>query len=474
MRTKGWQKVFAFTFKQYVKTKSFIISTIIMAVLVAAMFALVNILPVALSKNNDSGEIGSIDTIFNYERVYIVDETGIVTDENIAELVANGIKAERTDKSADDAVAMVAKAEGAQAAVVFTVDKNAAGEIISYTERTFYSPSGNKMASALSATMTEFFRMCNVKHLGIDLDAYAQAEITINTRTVEAGQEELNVIAGMLHYVIPIVLSLMLFMLIFAYGNTIAQSIAIEKTSRVMELLLTSVRPLAIVIGKVLAMGLVSLAQFVLIIVVGAGTMAISAPFGIMGQIAPLLSDSELLAGGMANAAAAGVDISQFSIAQAVGSILEKFTPVNILLIIITFIIGFLFFALLAALVGASVSRMEDLQAAMQPYSLVGIVGFFLAYYPIIFNAESLADGSAGTNSVQMFSYYFPISSPFSLPSAVILGQLDTLQSVIAVLILAVFTVLVAMLVSKVYEAIILHNGSRLKVGDILKMAKNK
>lgn len=473
MKTKGWQKVFAFTLKQYVKTKSFIVSTIIMAVLVAAMLALVNILPVALS-SNDSGEAGSVDTVFNYDKVYIVDETGIVTDENIAQLVKNGIKAERSDKSADDTIAMVAKTEGAQAAVVFSADKNASGEIISYTERTFYSPNGNNMASTLSSTMTEFFRTCNVKRLGIDPDAYAQSQITINTRTIEAGQEELNVFAGMLHYVVPMVVSLVLFMLIFVYGNTIAQSIAIEKTSRVMELLLTSVRPLAVVIGKVLAMGLVSLAQFVLIVVVGAGSMAITAPFGVMGQIAPLLSNSELLAGGMANAAAAGVDIDQFSIAQAIGGILEKFTPVNIVLIVLTFIIGFLFFALLAALVGASVSRMEDLQAAMQPYSLVGVVGFFLAYYPIIFNAESLADGSAGTNSVQIFSYYFPISSPFSLPSAVILGQLDTLQSVIAVAILAVFTVLVAVLVSKVYEAIILHNGSRLKMGDILKMAKNK
>ncbi len=475
MRTKGWKKVFAFTFKQYVKTKSFIISTIIMAILVAAMFALVNILPVALSsKDSGDGDSSSVRDIFDFEKVYIVDETGIVTDENITELVNNGIKAERSDKSADDTVAMVAKTEGVQAAVVFSADKNANGNIVSYTERTFYSPNGNKMASALSAAMTEFFRTCNVKRLGIDLEAYAQSQITINTRTVEAGQEELNVFAGMLHYIIPMVLSLMLFMLIFVYGNTIAQSIAIEKTSRVMELLLTSVRPLAVVIGKVLAMGLVSLAQFVLIIVVGAGSMAITAPFGIMGQIAPLLSNSELLAGGMANAAAAGVDIDQFSIAQAIGGILEKFTPVNIILIVLTFIIGFLFFALLAALVGASVSRMEDLQAAMQPYSLVGVVGFFLAYYPIIFNAESLADGSAGTNSVQIFSYYFPISSPFSLPSAVILGQLDTMQSVIAVAILAVFTVLVAMLVSKVYEAIILHNGSRLKIGDMLKMAKNK
>ena len=475
MKTKGWQKVFVFTLKQYVKTKSFIVSTIIMAVLVAAMLALVNILPVALSsKDSGDGDPSSVKDIFDFEKVYIVDETGIVTDENIAELVKNGIKAERSDKSADDAVAMVAKTEGVQAAVVFSADKNANGDILSYTERTFYSPNGNKMASTLSSTMTEFFKTCNVKRLGIDLEAYAQSQITVNTRTIEAGQEELNVFAGMLHYIIPIVVSLVLFMLIFVYGNTIAQSIAIEKTSRVMELLLTSVRPLAVVIGKVLAMGLVSLAQFVLIVVVGAGSMAITAPFGIMGQIAPLLSNSELLAGGMTNAAAAGVDIDQFSIAQAIGGILEKFTPVNIILIVITFIIGFLFFALLAALVGASVSRMEDLQAAMQPYSLIGVVGFFLAYYPIIFNAESLADGSAGTNSVQIFSYYFPISSPFALPSAVILGQLDTMQSAIAVVILAVLTVLVAILVSKVYEAIILHNGSRLKVSDILKLAKNK
>ncbi|HCD69535.1 MAG TPA: ABC transporter permease, partial [Ruminococcaceae bacterium] len=61
---------------------------------------------------------------------------------------------------------------------------------------------------------------------------------------------------------------------------------------------------------------------------------------------------------------------------------------------------------------------------------------------------------------------------PFSIPGAVVLGQLDTVQLLIAVGILAAFTVLVAMLVSRVYEAIILHNGSRLKIGDILKMAK--
>ena len=73
-----------------------------------------------------------------------------------------------------------------------------------------------------------------------------------------------------INYIVPIVFSLVLFIFIFAYGQTVAQSIATEKTSRVMELLLTSVRPLAVVIGKVLAMCLVSIAQFLVIAGLGA------------------------------------------------------------------------------------------------------------------------------------------------------------------------------------------------------------
>lgn len=473
MRTKGWQKVFVFTLKEYVKTKSFIISTIITNIIVAVLIALVNILPVALAKDNENGGSSEpMEDIFGYERIYIADETGVITDANIAELVAQGFKAERTEKTADDIIAQVAKTESAQAAVVFTAEKTEDGTVAYYVEKTFYSPSGKEQASALSSAMSNFLRECNVKRLGIDPKAFAEANVSIETKTIEAGQEELNIFSSIIHYVLPIVLSMVLFLLIFAYGNTIAQSIAIEKTSRVMELLLTSVRPLAVVIGKVLAMGVVSFGQLLLVVIVGAVSMAASAPFGVIGQVSPILSNPELLAGGAANAASAGINLDQFGLAQAINSIAEKFTAVNIILIILVFLVGFLFYALLAALVGASVSRMEDLQAAMQPYSHIGVVGFFLAYYPIIFNVSALESGSAEINSVQVFSYYFPVSSPFSIPGAIILGQLDTAQSAIAVGILAVFTVLVAMLVSRVYEAIILHNGSRLKIGDILKMAK--
>ena len=72
--------------------------------------------------------------------------------------------------------------------------------------------------------------------------------------------------------------SIVLFMLIFIYGQMVAQSIAQEKTSKVMELLLTSVRPLAIIIGKILAMGSLALIQFMMIIASGVLGIAVSTP----------------------------------------------------------------------------------------------------------------------------------------------------------------------------------------------------
>lgn len=473
MRTKGWKNVFAFTLKQYIKTKSFIISTIIMCIISAAFCALANILPAAII--GDSEDPPSSSDSFTYEKVLLVDETGLILDEDIALLGENGINAERSARSADEAIAQVAAAQSAQAAVIFSAEKDANGNISSLSAKTYYSKTGKDGSSTLSSVMVSLIRMSNVRNAGISFEDYAKTQIPITTTIVEAGQTELNPFASMLHYLVPLVVSFVLFILIFVYGSTIAQSIATEKTSRVMELLLTGVRPLAIVIGKVLAMGIVSFGQFLLIIIVGAITGAVTAPFGILGQIAPLLSNPSALTPTMPESAAqAGVNLDEFNIAQAINGIAEKLTPVNIILVILVFLIGFLFFSLLAALFGASVSRMEDLQAALQPFSFIGAVGFFLAYYPVIFSVESLEAGSAQANGVQMFSYYFPISSPFSLPGAIILGQLDTAQCFAAVAILAVFTVLIAMLVSKVYEAIILHNGSPLKIRDMLKLAKNK
>lgn len=459
--TRGWKKVFGFTFVQYVKTKSFIVGTIIVSLITMLIVGGVNIIPKMLGAGEEiSG--AEQDTEITLNAVYLVDGSGILTDEDAENLRSAGLALTDTDKSESELIDELSKAEAGKVLITVTPQEYD-GEILGYAVKTFYSPdTDGDSIDAASSLVTGMVQYRNIIDLGVAPEDFAASQRTVTASKIRAGSDEWSVFESMINYFVPMVFSLILFILIFAYGQTVAQSIATEKTSRVMELLLTSVRPLAVVIGKVLAMGLVSLLQFVLIGVVGGASFAITAPFGIGGDLLKMMSDPAAQVGENAE------------IVEAVNSSFGSLSPLTFILIFVIFILGFLFFALIAALVGASVSRMEDLAQAMQPYSLLGVLGFYLAYFPVMFTMESLDTGAAATNPMQIFSYYFPVSSPFALPSALLLGTLSLPQVIIAVLILAAFVVLVAVIVARVYEMIILHNGSRLKFGDILKMAGKK
>ena len=472
MRTRGWQKVFTFTFVQHIKTKTFIIGTIIICVLVAAIGVLTNILPVLMNKNDNNAPGASGDDGSSFSAVYLYDEPSILELEDRSTLskTLDSVISE-SEKSFDELCEELKNIETPTAAVRIFTSADSDGNITRYNIRTVYSPASSG-AGRLNAALHELINRRVMLNAGVSPDKYESTQVGISTFEIEAGAEEWNMIESMVNYFVPLVVSLVLFMLIFAYGQVVAQSIATEKTSRVMELLLTSVRPLAVVIGKVLAMGLVSFFQFFLIGTVGAISIAVSAPFGLFGRAMDMASDPAILE--TISQATSGMLTSEEQLVQTVEKFSSAFTPLNIILIVIIFLLGFVFFSLIAALVGASVSRIEDLQQAMGPYSIIGVLGMYLAYFPVIFNIDSIESGVATTNPVQYFSYFFPVSSPFALPSAIILGTLTPLQSLLGVVVLAAAVVLVAIIVSKVYEAIILHNGNRIKFGDILKMAARK
>ena len=463
MKTKGWQKVFRFTFIQHIKTKSFIVGTIIVCLITALLIAGVNILPKLMADEEDviSGVGGGMEAS-SPNAVYIYDNAELLTDEDSTAITSSGIKVAQTELSILDMQEKLAGSTGSEAMVLIDPVTND-GNILGYTVKTYYAPeTESKAVDYATSVVSSMVTYRNTLNAGVTPESFAASQRYVSTSKVEAGADEWNIFESAINYFVPIVVSLVLFMLIFVYGQTVAQSIATEKTSRVMELLLTSVRPLAVVIGKVLAMGLVSLCQFILIGLVGFVSFLVSAPFGIGGEVMDMMNSSEALTGQNAE------------IVEALENSLGTISPLSILLIFVIFILGFLFFALIAALAGASISRMEDLQQAMQPLSFLGVVGVYLAYFPVIFNIDSIETGAATVNPVQIFSYYFPVSSPFALPSALLLGTLSMLEVIIAILILAVFVVLIAIVVAKVYEAIILHNGNRIKFGDMLKMAMRK
>ncbi len=497
MRTKGWQSILRFTLIQHIKTKSFIIGTIIMCVLVTAVCVLTNVLPMLIGADDaiddmisdiggGTGGDNPDEPALSFSNIYLRDDAGVLTDEDLAALEKAGAVFTKTEQSREELQAILEGIADSdepsvwETALIITAGKGEDGYPASYDVSVIYSKGSEDDAELLRELAAELVNRRNMLNLGVSAKDYAKTQIPVSSSVIEAGTEQWDIFTSVINYFVPIVVSLVLFLLIFSYGTTVAQSIATEKTSRVMELLLTSVRPLAVVIGKVLAMGIVSFGQFILIGIVGALSLVISAPFGFFGKMQRIASSPEFMQ--MTQQAASetpsdvpsGMTMDDVQMAQAVSEFTASFTPFNVILIVIIFLLGFMFFSMIAALVGASISRMEDLSAAMQPFSLMGVLGMYLAYFPVIFNVGSMETGAATTNPVQIFSFYFPLSSPFALPSAILLGTLSKAQCVIATLVLAAAVVLVAILVSKIYEAIILHNGNRIKFGDMIKMAARK
>ena len=459
MKTKGWKNIFAFTFLQQIKTKSFIISTTVIAIIVALIAATVNILPAILledelTKIEDTLE-GDTEA-FTVEKLYIANETPL--DLKFTFTTATmGITPEKIDSSAVEAKIneLAETTENAMLAHITMTDGYLS--IDSYYSGANSTIDESDCNSVLNLMSTQL-DIQYLSSLGLNADQMSTVVKGVSTSLLQAGDEPVSLVDELVNMLVPMIASLILFIFIFSYSQMVAQSIAIEKSSRIMEYLLTSVSPLSIIIGKILAMCSVSLMQFLIFVAAGAVGFLASMPFGIFAKIDDIVSA----------VSESGVGIEAQNV---INDIMSAFSSVNIgtlVILIITFILGFLVYALIAGLAGASISKMEDLSAAIQPMSIIGVLGFYLAYMPQIGNT----DGES--NPIAIIARYIPISSPFCLPSAYMLGQMTLVEVIIALAILLACVIALALIVAKVYEHIILHTGDRLKLSDMLKMSENK
>ncbi|MCM1298912.1 MAG: ABC transporter permease [Firmicutes bacterium] len=471
MKCKGWKQILSFNYIQYVKSKAFIASTAIAAVFFGLIMAAVNIIPALVAGGSFDDAEGGEGEQNSVSQIYILNETDYPTFD-FAPLKDMGI--ECTELGSEEFAAKaeeIAASELPQAAVRLAPEINSAGHVIGIVTDVF-RPEAKDIVSKYQGEDIGYLcgtllKQSILQSVGMDKEDLYLADLRISTNVQIFGSEMSSEMREVVGALVPMFSALLMFVFIVAYAQIIAQSVAQEKTSRVIELLITSIRPLAIIVGKVLAMLLAVITQLAVISAVSGAAFALTVPFGIASAETVITEISSSAAG------AAAADIAQS--AEGAGFVQELtdalpglFDPAAITAIIITFILGFLFYALLAGLVGAGVSRMEDLATAIQPLMFVAMIGFFLSYFSSAFNV----DGEG--NAVMLISRYIPISSPFALPAPILTGEMNAGEISVAILLLAVLTVLMAMLVAKVYENIIFYSGSPLKFGQILKMAKSK
>lgn len=234
------------------------------------------------------------------------------------------------------------------------------------------------------------------------------------------------------NYGVAMAASFILFFAVYFYGNSVAVSVSSEKTSRVMETLVTSTTPKNIIIGKTLAMGIVGLGQMLLLILTAVASYKLFIP-----------ADMDL-------------------ISTMIGNINLNVTSIAIC--IIYFILGYTVYAFLNAVTGATISKVEDLNSAQTPIALISLFSFYLAYF-----TATVPDSSASK-----FASIFPFSSAFSMPGRILAGGATTWEIMLSIAVLIATAVIFAFISIKAYSGAVLHYGKRLNIKDLFKLSKEK
>ena len=397
-----------FTMKDMLKRKSFLISTLIILIIIVIGFNVPNIIKSfkgediqakLLIVDNDNIFEGNLEMLKNSNLGYDI-EVGEATFDEIKSKINNNEIAE----------AIVIERKENTVNIRYIVKNMAMMEEVP-----------ENIVNAINSLYTNI----QIGKLGLT-DKQIQS-ITPNFQfNIEQTEEEKvngNIFAMMM-------MSLVLFYAIYFCAYQVSSSITTEKTSKIMETLVTSTSPRTIVLGKTLGIGLVGLLQMILIV----GTALISAK---------MFLDPELL-----------------------NSLLDmsSFTPYLAIITIIYFILGYFAYALMYALTGSTVSKPEDIQSANGPVAIITVIGFYLSYFTMM----------NPTSELNTFASLFPISSPFCMPFRIMMGLASGTDVAISIAILVITILVIAKVAIKIYSNAILNYGTKMSFKDIVKMYKEK
>lgn len=214
---------------------------------------------------------------------------------------------------------------------------------------------------------------------------------------------------------------MLLYMAVLLYGSMILTGVTEEKTNRVVEVLLAAFEPWQLLAGKILGIGLLGLSQFV-------GTVVI---------------------------AMVGIELT--------GIVdLPEFPIDSILILLLWFILGYSFFAVMFGAAGALVSRAEDAQSVVAPISLVAVAGFFIAIQAV----------NNPTSTLSVVTTFIPPTAPFVAPVRFAFQAIPLWQMAVSVALMALTIAVITRLAGRVYLGGLLRFGSRVKVREAFRSAE--
>lgn len=232
---------------------------------------------------------------------------------------------------------------------------------------------------------------------------------------------------------------MMLYFLIIMYGSGVTQSVVLEKQNKLMDTMLVSVKPEAMVMGKLLAVGTAGVAQSVIWIL----TLVIGVVGGnaVLGMVKPEKT----------------LDISIFL--NSIGE-LGVFRPLNMVLAVLTIAFGFMLYLSLAGVAGAISSNQEETASNSYIFVMVLLASFMIAMF----------GGVLSGNKDYTWMYFVPSIAVLILPAGFAAGTVSLGVGIVSFLLIVIVAGLITIAAGRLYKMMSLYKGDAIKLGKALKM----
>lgn len=454
---KGFTKVFSFTVEQMLKRKSFRTTFILVAILCFILPAgIMSLVEMNSQKEGTAGTDSDATKGTVIEQVVVVDtDSEHAVDYNLLSQQGTGDFAKITYQTADnldDGVAIASKENSKAVVLLIEMD-----DAVSEYQTTNYQvsvliPEGSglkkKDVSGYETFIEEHFQsILNVKS---NLNA-KQEEILANPIQAAAyslkedleGENPFATIREVLSFLLPYLFIMGLYFMIVFYGQNVANSVLLEKSSKLMDNLLICVKPAALVMGKLLAIfvtGVIQTLCWILCLVGGfsVGCICVKAINPATTMLLVQFLDS----------------LSLFSGIFSIGGILFALA---------VFLAGFLLYCSLAAMGGALASKQEDLGTTNMVFSMALVISFMATLF-----------GGALEGNITDWMLYIPFTAVLIAPGQALLGNLSVLQGSLSLGILLVSTIVVVWIAGKVYTMLVMYKGNPPSFGMVVDMLKKK
>ena len=412
---KQFGKILKFELKGYLRNKIFVGFTIFLVALIAVVMFIPNI--IAAFESDDVGDTTPADlpTMLVYAE-----------DENLSAIVKEYFGNAFVDYNVKVAEGSVDELKNdiisGNAECAFVM--NSASSYTYYVNNLSMYDSNTAIADTV---LQEVYRINAMVQNGLTPEQAGEImSVQIESGTETLGKDQMQ------NFFYTYIMIFALYMVILLYGQMVATNVATEKSSRAMEVLVTSAKPTSMMFGKVLASCIAGFSQLVLVF----GTAILLYNVNKEALSNPLIA-------------------SIFDI------------PIELFIyLIVFFVLGFLIYAFMFGAIGSTASKLEDINTSVMPITFLFIIAFMVVMF-------SMSSGSVD-NTAMLVCSYIPFTSPMAMFTRICMSTVAWYEIAISIAILIGSTVGIGVLSAKIYRVGVLLYGTPPKFSTIMKTVFKK